>query len=394
MWDLIARPLGQFLLFIYNIAFHNYGLAIIIFTLIIRLALMPLTFKQYQSTAKMQKLQPQMEEIKKRYKDDKEKLNQEMMKLYQDNNYNPASGCLPMIIQLPIIMSLYWVIIQPLKFMLGKSADAINKIVEVAASGLGKTVQQMGTQKELLAMNYFSDHQDKLSQVSEYLNKSELINFNSFLGLHLGTTASYQPNVLFGPEASVYIPLFILVIIATVTTYISSKLAMPGMNNASSQNNAMGCTNNSMLLMGPVMTLMFSFSLPAGVILYWMAGYVVAIVQQMYVNKHILKKNQNPAQVAVEGEKAKGGNAAIGDEKSNAGQITGGKAESGDVSGEGSSSADEGHSDKKTANTGNDKKGAAGSKQNTGAGKQGNKSGTASSNSKYSGKNKKGGKKK
>ncbi len=393
MWDLIAGPLGKFLLFIYNIAFHNYGLAIIIFTLIVRLALMPLTFKQYQSSAKMQKLQPQMEEIKKRYKDDKEKLNQEMMKLYQENNYNPASGCLPMLIQLPIIMSLYWVIIQPLKFMMGKSPEAIEKIVAVAASGLGKTVQQMSTQKELLAMNYFSDFPDKLSQVSQYLNKSELINFNSFLGLHLGETAVYQPSVLFGPKAGIYIPLFILVIIATVATYFSSKLAMPNMNNANSQNNAMGCTNNSMLLMGPVMTLMFSFTLPAGVILYWMAGYVVAIFQQLYVNKHILKKNQKPEQAAIEDKKkANGGTAAIGSGASNAAQVTDGSAEKGATENSSASVTAEGN--EAGNNSGEAAKDSGSGKQNTEAKKPVNKSGTSSSNSKYSGKNKKGGKKK
>ncbi len=388
MWDLIAGPLGKFLLFIYNIAFHNYGLAIIIFTLIVRLALMPLTFKQYQSSAKMQKLQPQMEEIKKRYKDDKEKLNQEMMKLYQENNYNPASGCLPMLIQLPIIMSLYWVIIQPLKFMMGKSADAINKIVEVAASGLGKTMEQMGTQKELSALSYFSDNPDKLSQVSQYLNKTELIDFNSFLGLHLGETATYKPDILFGPQAGIFIPLFILVIIATIATYFSSKLAMPSMNNANSQNGAMGCTNNSMLLMGPVMTLMFSFTLPAGVILYWMAGYVVAILQQLYVNKHILKKNQKPEQAAIEGKKkANGGTAAIGSGESNAAQVTDGSAENGSaaVTAEGTEAGD---------NSGDAAKDSGSGKQNTEARKPVNKSGTTSSNSKYNGKNKKGGKKK
>jgi len=386
-WDLIAGPLGHFLVFIYNIAFHNYGLAIIIFTLIVRLALMPLTFKQYQSSAKMQKLQPQMEEIKKRYKDDKEKLNQEMMKLYQENNYNPASGCLPMLVQLPIIMSLYWVIIQPLKFMLDKSTDAINKIVEVAASGLGKTVQQLGIQKELLAMSYFSDHQDKLPLVSQYLSKSELIDFNSFLGLHLGETASYQPEKLFGPQAGIFIPLFILVILATIATYFSSKLAMPNMNNnTNSKSNAMGCTNNSMLLMGPVMTLMFSFTLPAGVILYWMAGYVVAIFQQLYVNKHILKKNQKPDQAAIEGKKkANGGTAAIG--AGDAEQAADGAEANGeaDTTADGTGSGDD---------SGNATKGSGDGKQNTGTKKPGNKSGTASSNGKYSGKNKKGGKKK
>jgi hypothetical protein len=92
--DIIARPLGEFLLFIYNtLAFHNYGLAILTFTLVVKLVLLPLTVKQYRSSAKMQELQPLIQEIQKRYKNDKEKLNQEMIKVYQENNYNPAGGC-------------------------------------------------------------------------------------------------------------------------------------------------------------------------------------------------------------------------------------------------------------------------------------------------------------
>ena len=78
--DIIARPLGEILLFIYNIAFHNYGMAIVIFTVVVKVVLMPLTVKQYKSSSKMQELQPLIQEVQKRYKNDKEKLNQELMK--------------------------------------------------------------------------------------------------------------------------------------------------------------------------------------------------------------------------------------------------------------------------------------------------------------------------
>ncbi len=305
MLDYICRPLGAFLKFIYDtVAFSNYGLAIIVFTIIVRVALIPLTLKQYKSTAQMQAIQPQLEEIKKRYKDDKEKLNEETMKVYQENKVNPAGGCLPMLIQMPIILSLYWVIAQPLKFMLGKSEEAITKIVEVAASGMGRTLQQMGTQKEMVAMNYFHDNQEALSQVSGLLDKSELINFNNFLGLHLGEVASYKPEVLFGPNASIYIPLFILVIAATGITFLSTKLSMPKKKANEQKSDAPGCSNNSMMLMGPVMTLLFGFKLPAGVVLYWMIGYVVGIFQQLYINKNILNKKDTDDGKKIPGKNA------------------------------------------------------------------------------------------
>ena len=316
MLDPIAKVLGVVLKFIYDIAFSNYGLAIIIFTIIVRLAMLPLTIKQQKSSTKMQELQPLINDIQKRYKDDKEKMNQEMMKIYQEHNYNPASGCLPVLIQMPILLTLYWVIVQPLKFMIGKTEEARTAIINAAASGqaainalisgnkfttVDTVIKSWGNTGEIKALNYFSEHQDELSKVAGFLDKSELIDFKSFLGLNLGEIATYQPAQLFGPDWKTYVPLFILVIIATVTTYISSKLTMPKTNN-NQQSGAAGCSTNSMLYMGPVMTLMFSFQLPAGVILYWMAGYVFAIFQQLYLNK---QRDKAAALAALKAEAAK-----------------------------------------------------------------------------------------
>jgi YidC/Oxa1 family membrane protein insertase len=128
--DFIALPLGQFLHFIYNfIAFKNYGLAIILFTIFVKLAILPLAVKQYRSMAKMQEVQPHLQEIQRKYKNDKEKLNQETLKIYQEYKVNPAGGCLPLLIQMPIIISLYWVIQKPLTYMLGLG----HQITELAA---------------------------------------------------------------------------------------------------------------------------------------------------------------------------------------------------------------------------------------------------------------------
>ncbi|MDD4297835.1 MAG: membrane protein insertase YidC, partial [Ruminiclostridium sp.] len=102
MFDFIAKLLGPVLHFIYEtIAFHNYGLSLIFFTVLIKAALLPLTIKQLKSTAKMQEIQPEVTKLQQRYKNDKEKLNQETMKLYQDKGVNPMGGCLPMLVQLP-----------------------------------------------------------------------------------------------------------------------------------------------------------------------------------------------------------------------------------------------------------------------------------------------------
>ena len=104
MLNAIARLLGSLLNIIYKtIAFKNYGVSLILFTIIVKLALLPLTIKQIKSSQKMQEIQPEIDRIQKRYKNDKEKLNQELMKIYQEKGVNPAGGCLPILVQFPII---------------------------------------------------------------------------------------------------------------------------------------------------------------------------------------------------------------------------------------------------------------------------------------------------
>jgi len=285
MFDFIARPLGQFLYFIYNsVAFHNYGVAIIIFTVIVKLVLLPLTIKQYRSTAKMQEIQPQIQEIQKRYKNDREKLNQELLKLYQENNVNPAGGCLPLLIQMPILFSLFYVITQPLKFMLGKTAEQIQTLVDFVSTHI-----TTGFYKQIDVLNFFSKNPDKLSQVGDILKPNEIISMD-FLGINLSVTPTFDPKLLFGPQAATYLPLLLIPILGVVTTYISAKMSMPAP--AQDNKNAAKASSNSMMYIGPIMTLIFSFQLPSGVGVYWIAGYVFQIFQQLYINKHVMKKKE------------------------------------------------------------------------------------------------------
>lgn len=108
----IAKPLGH-LLFLLNGFVGNYGLAIIIFTIILKGALYPLTAHQLKSTKRMQEIQPKIQAIQKKYANDKEKMNTKIMELYKEENYNPAGGCLPLIIQIPIIWGLFSLLRNP-----------------------------------------------------------------------------------------------------------------------------------------------------------------------------------------------------------------------------------------------------------------------------------------
>lgn len=113
---IIAVPLGYLLTFIFNLV-GNYGVSLIILTVLVKLILYPLYFKQIKSTSSMSSIQPKMKALQEKYANDREKLNEEMSKLYKDENFNPMGGCLPMLIQFPIIMGLFALLRNPMKYI-------------------------------------------------------------------------------------------------------------------------------------------------------------------------------------------------------------------------------------------------------------------------------------
>lgn len=286
--NFITYPMGQFLNFIYNtLAFHKYGLAIIIFTVFIRLILLPLNIKQYRSMAKTQEIQPQLQELQRKYKNDKEKLNAEMMKLYQENKVNPAGGCLPLLIQMPILFSLYYVISQPLKYMMNKTPEVINQLYQKVPQGIDK----LANLKDISILNHFNRHPEQLSSVENLLHKQDLINLDFFGILNLGMIPSLDPGKIFGATTWMhYLPLIFVPILAAVTTFISIKYSTASSANKTSDNAMANQMNSSMVMIMPLMTAFFAFSVPAGLGLYWIVGNIIQIFQQMFMNKYIIKK--------------------------------------------------------------------------------------------------------
>lgn len=271
--NFIADPLGKFLYWIYNtVAFENYGLAIIIFTIIVRAALVPLTLKQYKSTAEMQKVQPLIQELQRKYANDKTKLNEEMMKLYQEHKINPAGGCLPLLIQMPILLTLWQVITKPLQFMLGFSSEQLTSLA-TEANVLKHPYAQIDT------ISYFmkNGQGEKVGNLNMF--------FPSHSGINLGNIPTYHFDQLASDPMKIW--LLLLVLLAVVTTFLTARMSMPKTTDKAT--NPMG---NTMLYISPLMTLFFSFQFPAGLALYWIAGNIFAIGQQYYVNKYVLKKKE------------------------------------------------------------------------------------------------------
>lgn len=287
--DFISIPLGGFLHFIYNnLAFLNYGLAIVVFTFFIRMVLLPLTVKQYTSMARMQEIQPLIQDLQKKYKNDKEKLNQELMKVYQDNKVNPAGGCLPLLIQMPVLFSLYYVISSPLKYMKGIKPEVIDKLFEIIKST--DTTFAIANLKDISVINFFTKYPEKLADVSNLLKNSDILNMN-FLGLNLGLVPTWRPDQLFGNVLSVqYLFLLLVPALVYITTYASIKYST---STQKTDGNEMAASmNKSMSLMMPIMTTMFAFSVPAGLGFYWIVNNLFQILQQLYMNKYVIKKKE------------------------------------------------------------------------------------------------------
>ena len=130
MFKFIEIPLGGILYFCYMF-FKNYGLALILFTLIIKILLLPLAVKQQKNTAHMASVSPKLEKIKKKYGNDKQKYQEEQMKIYSEEGVNPMASCLPLLIQMPILFGLIYVVYAPLTYILRFSESTINAAKQV-----------------------------------------------------------------------------------------------------------------------------------------------------------------------------------------------------------------------------------------------------------------------
>lgn len=262
--NIICVPLGYIMEFLYNLT-NSYGLVLILLTIIVRIILVPLGVKQQKSMAKTQEIQPKLQALQQKYRNDKEKLNEETMKLYQESGVNPMAGCLPLLIQLPILYGLIQVIYHPIQYMKTLFPEGLQKIQEMY------TVSGNNAYAEIALAN-----------------ETGRINFD-FLGIDLSLIPS---------ENKALIAVWILPILAVVATYFSGKISQKMSGNAQAAQQ-MGMMNWMM----PVMTAFFTYNMPGGASLYWFISTATSLVQTVILNK-IFRKDM-PAPQVVEEKPAK-----------------------------------------------------------------------------------------
>ena len=236
---LLYNPLFNFLVFLYNTAaFGDFGLAIILLTVVIRLILSPLSVKALRSQRMLNELQPKIREIQKKFKDDTQKQTREVMALYKDNNTNPFSGCFLLLIQLPVLFALY----------------------RISVAGF---------------------NEGSLADLYSFVDKPELLN-SLFLGFFELTKRS--------------IPLGL---IAGAVQFFQMKLSLAGTKKTSgdlsgkTQSAAFAGLSGQMLYFFPLMIIIVSLSFPAGLPLYLIATTAFSILEQLYVNKSSQSRNKS-----------------------------------------------------------------------------------------------------
>ena len=309
--EIIAIPLGLIIRLIYELV-KNYGLSIILFTLIIKLIIFPLTFKSQKAMKKQQKIQPVLAELQKKYANDKEMLQRKMMELYKENNVSMMGGCLPLLIQMPILLGLYRVIQNPLTHILGVNPKAPETI-----SRVGEIVQRMSVEWPNTFSKYASYLPDKLAELQELLLTNEQIrlstwsallngpsdpwsiNFN-FLGLDLAEVPSrafsYISELFSGNFTHLSIVLLLLIpVIAVLTTWMSIKQSqkMSGQNTAANGDNPAASMSKSMNIIMPLMTGFFAFTLPSGLGIYWIVSNIFQMAQQYFLNRYFDNKEDD-----------------------------------------------------------------------------------------------------
>ena len=277
-----AQPFGHLLRILYE-NLSSYGWSIIVFTFIVNVILLPLTIKQQKSTIGMQKIQPEIAELQKKYKDNKEKQSQELMKVYQKHGINPVGGCLPLLIQLPILIILYQVIVRPLTYMFGAAPEDVAELAARTGIELGGGFVQEINIAQKLTYEIVADFESIGLRV---------IDFN-FFGLDLGATPDFST-----PSALWLIPIF-----AAITTYLSTKMMQKNAAPVDSSSPAAASINTMNKIM-PLVSAFFTFSFPAGIGLYWVTSNIARMAQQYPINLY-LERERNPLVVEAHEEKIK-----------------------------------------------------------------------------------------
>lgn len=283
MSEIIGVPLGYIMWLMYQIT-HNYAWAIILFTLITKIILFPLSVKQQKSSVAMAAFQPKLEKLKKQYANNQQKLQEEQMKLYSEEGINPMASCLPLFIQFPILYGIFDVVYRPLTHILHAGKDAINAAAEITrniftANG-GAVPAYFEHRPEIYIVKEVQKDPSAFSSMAEQFPDfaEKVVNFNNKLFgiVDLGDIPTLHPESWKAAAVILLmIPIMSGVIQLAMTIYmqIRNKKMNPDAPNMGGM--------NIMLYVMPLFSIWIAFKYPAGIGFYWTMSSLFSFVQSI-----------------------------------------------------------------------------------------------------------------
>ncbi len=282
--EIITYPFAWLLLTLYDLTM-NYGLAIILFAVVVKLIMLPFQMKSKRSMMRTTRLAPIMKELEKKHEGNRQKYQEEVARLYKEEKINPMSGCLWSLIPFPILIALYSVIRQPFTRLMRMSVENVQAITDKLVNmGLYTVPERADAYYEITLSNIVHEHFADFQGISEKLVD---LDFN-FLGVNLGLRPQWNVFSFDWSDPAIWGPalgLFLIPVVSALLSYFSMKISNGSNPAAAEQQQSM----KGMMLMMPLVSLYIGFVMPAALGIYWIANSLLAIIQDWILNKHYNK---------------------------------------------------------------------------------------------------------
>lgn len=298
--DIIQVPFGYLMELLYRLT-NSYGMALILFAILVQLVLLPITAKSKKSMMKMSRLTPRMQDIQRRYADDPNRQNQAIQELYKEEGVSMGGGCLWSFVPMLLLIPLYTVVRQPIVYMLHENLDVANQVVEVIKGLNPDLFTGNAYYHQMIAAQYIPQYAEAIKAAIPGISDLALggINFG-FIGIDLGAVPQF--NVFASTWAWNWAHIgALLIALASAGYQVVSMLIMQKQNDSlvtnkdgiqdkeAVENSQTAQTNKMMMFMMPLMMLWIGFTVPCALSLYWFVGGVVRTVEDVILNKRYRK---------------------------------------------------------------------------------------------------------
>lgn len=303
MLQAIAKPFGVLMLWLYNLT-NNYGVAVILFALVVKLIMLPFQLKSKKSMMRVSRLTPRLKELEKKYGNDQQRYQMEMAKLYKEEGASPMSGCLWSLLPFPILIALYNAIRYPLTTMMGVPESLLAEggaiFQKLTSLGYETAAGRSAFYDQIYQSKFITEHFGSFAGLSDKLQE---ISYN-FLGLDLSQTPSFSFWRWDFSAVDKWLPLlglFLIPVLSALLSWLSMKVANASNPQVDQQANQMKTMN----LIMPLMSLYICFTMPAVMGIYWIAQSVFATAQDVILNKVYTKQLDVEDAERIEREKAR-----------------------------------------------------------------------------------------